>query len=87
MKRFGIDRVSIDSYVWEVQKALIRYGLSVDESEIAVYPLQWYVCTGRASVAFLHKMVETKPFLVARRLRNGGSHDEMLDRVRKLIAA
>lgn len=87
MKHFGIDRVSIDAYIWEVQKTLIRYGFSVDESEIAVYPLRWYVCTGRASVAFLHALVDTKPFLVARRLKDGGSHDEMLDRVRKLIAA
>lgn len=87
MKHFGIDYLSIDAYIWEVQKALMRYGFSVDGSEVASYPLRWYVCTGRASVAFLHALVDTKPFLVARRLKDGGSHDEMPNRVRKLIAA
>lgn len=59
------------------------YG--VDQAYRDMYPLTWYITTGRASVAFLRALNSTKPFLVARRLHQGGSYDEAVLRIKKLL--
>lgn len=59
-----------------------KYGIDVTEREM--YPLQWYISTGRASSIFLNSLYKAKPFMIGRILHNGGdcgSHDDAVHRV------
>ena len=79
-----VDRVSTDVALWDIERYLMqKYGTDAAQSDMA--PLRWYVETGRASVDFIRKLMIAKPFMVARKLHEGGSYDEALDRVKKLI--
>ena len=57
-----------------------RYG--VDAAYRLISPLEWYVNTGRASVEFLHRFYDAKPFVVARVLCAGGSDQEIVDHLK-----
>ena len=73
-----------DSYIWAVKLYLMkRYGC--DQAEKDVYPLAWYVNTGRASNSFLHNLSDAKPYMIARKLHLGGSIQEAIDRVIQYI--
>ena len=77
-----ISKSKIDNFLWEVEKVLMnRYG--VDAAQRDMSTLYWY--TGRACVEFLHLLVKAKPFMVARRLHNGGSDEEIIKRIKALI--
>ena len=67
----------IESCIWEIQLYLMNhYGCTAADREIA--PLKWYVNTGRASLQFLHKLIDAKPFVIARILHKGGSDDSII---------
>lgn len=75
-----------DIYLWEVEKYLMRkYGC--DEAERTIYPLRWYVYTGRASGDFLQRLRAAKPFMIARRLYNADdkSHDGVIRSVKAYL--
>ena len=73
-----------DNYIWSVKLYLMKkYGCSQAERDI--YPLSWYIGTGRASMNFLHKLASAKPFMIARKLHEGGSHDDAIKRVMQYI--
>ena len=48
-------------------------------------PLTWYIYSGRASTEFLRLLLDTKPYLIARRLKKGGTYDEVLKRIFRLL--
>lgn len=74
----------IDNALWNIQLYLMtRYG--VDESVRLMSPLRWWVDTGRASTAFLHGLVDAKPFVIGRLLVKGGSDQEIISRIRAKI--
>ena len=74
----------IDFYLWSVQREIVhRHGC--DAAERAMYPLAWYVYTGRGSATFLSLLLSARPVLIARDLMSGGSDDEIIDRVCKRI--
>lgn len=56
-----------------------------DQANRDIAPLMWYIDTGRASTEFLRKLLDTKPYLVARRLRKGGTYDEVVNRIFSLL--
>lgn len=58
---------------------LEKYG--PDQAERDIYPLAWYINSGRANAAFINKLDEVKPFMIARRLHKGGSVEQQIDRV------
>lgn len=73
-----------ETYIWAVESYLrSRYG--TDATERMIDPLTWYVNTGRASATFLINLAQTKPFVIGRILAKGGSHDEVIQRIRKRI--
>ena len=75
-----ISATTIDTMLWAIRGEIqSRHG--VDASYRMAAPLTWYVNSGRASTAFLHKLYEARPVLVARDLAKGGSYDEALARV------
>ena len=75
---------TIDDKLWEVQKYMMhKYGCDTAAREIA--PLRWYIETSRASVIFLHALLEAKSFMIARKLHEGGSYDETIERIREYM--
>lgn len=79
-----VNKNSIDDYIWKIQKILMeKYGTMAADREIA--PLVWYIETGRASTPFLRKLIDAKPFMIARKLHMGGSDAEIIDRVKAYI--
>lgn len=84
MKTYSLSATGIIDYVYDVKTSLERqYGSRA--AEVEVDPLVFYINTGRASCEFLRRLLETKPFLVARRLHKGGSIVEAMQRVFCLI--
>lgn len=74
----------IDNGLWTIQKYLMeRYG--VDASYREIDPLRWYVDTGRASADFIKRVFNAKSFMIARKLHEGGSYDEVIQRIKDYI--
>lgn len=89
MKRFSIDTLTIDEYVWNVRNIIVKHGYGIDQSYNVSYPLTYYINTGRASAQFLHDMQHVKPFVMARILANGyesGTVDECIAAIKKKVA-
>ena len=79
-----ISATKIDDYIWNVKKCLMKkYGTMAADRDIS--PLLWYINTGRAPITFLKTLIDTKPFMIARRLHAGGSDAEIIDRIKKYI--
>ena len=69
MERNSISHLVIDKYLWDVQgKIMKKHGYSFDQSYNVLYPLSYYINTGRASAEFLHNVQFVKPFVMARLL-------------------
>lgn len=80
----SISYVSVDECLWQIKARLMgKYGCDQADNDIA--PLSWYVSTGRASCEFLRLLVSAKPFMVARKLHDGGTYSEALDRIKQYI--
>lgn len=77
--------LKIEDHIWKVYRYLSRkYGTK--RADIDIYPLTWYIHTGRASTAYLKAFLTVKPYMVGRKLHNGGgSHDDALARVNEYI--
>ena len=79
-----ISNTLVNGYMWKIQKYLMqKYGATEAERDIS--PLQWYINTGRASADFLLKLVNTKSYLIAKILHNGGSDSEIIKRIKNYI--
>jgi hypothetical protein len=68
-----------------VLEAQLRKRYGIDQAERDLAPLAWYINTGRASTDFIKLLSQAKPFMVARRLHDGGSYDEVIRRVKRYI--
>lgn len=79
-----MNKTMIDTCLWSIQRELMhRYGC--DQAERDMWPLWWWINTGRASTPFLRALVNARPVLVARDLHKGGSYDEVVQRVERRI--
>lgn len=79
-----MSRTKIDNGLWTIKRYMMqRYGCDVADREM--YPLEWYVHTGRASTDFLNRLLSAKPFMIARRLHKGGSDDEIISRIKDFL--
>lgn len=75
---------SIDTCLWHIQREIMQRN-GCDFADRAMSPLRYYINTGRASTAFLRKLINARPVLVARDLSKGGSDIEIINRVCKRI--
>lgn len=83
-QEISVNATSIETFLWDVQRELMdRYGVDTANREIT--PLRWYIDTGRASTPCIKKMMEAKPFMLARKLHQGGSDAEIINRILKYI--
>lgn len=86
MKTYTISAYSIDEYLWDVRKSMWK-KLTMNETSVAIDPLKYYVETGRASVSFLHKLIQVKPYVMARYLIKiqDNSVDTIIELIKKKI--
>jgi len=84
MKNYTISSTGIDSYLYDVRRSA-RKSLGIDEGDRAMYPLTYYINTGRASTGFLHKLFAVSPTRIARVLTGTGSDAEIMERVKRTI--
>lgn len=74
----------LDDFMWQVELYLMkRYG--VDEAKRTMYPLIWYIHTGRASTQFLKALISSKPYMIGRMLHQEGSIDETVNRIKAYL--
>lgn len=84
MAEISVNRTSIETCLWHIERHLIdNYGTTVAAEDMA--PLNWYIYSGRAPTDFIRRLMYAKPFMVARKLHMGGSHQEVVDRIKKYI--
>lgn len=84
IKPIAINRVSIETGLWAIQRYIMqRHG--VDQSSQDIAPLAWYIETGRANVEFIRAVLTAKPFMIGRKLHEGGTYDEVIQRVKDYI--
>ena len=84
LKPISINRTSIETGLWAIQRYLMqRYG--VDQSSQDIAPLEWYIYTDRASIDFTRAVLTAKPFMIGRKLHEGGSYDEVIERVKAYL--
>lgn len=85
----GVSSLNTEEYLWKVQKNIIdKHKYSYDQSCNVLYPLSYYVNTGRASGTFLRRMSLVKPFVMARILVKGyssGSVDDCIKIIKKKV--
>jgi len=79
-------------YFNEIEFALVtrlwKRGLSANEAENAVYPLSWYVSTGRIPTEALKKIIDANSrqlTTISKRLMAGKSHDETIKHVMEYV--
>lgn len=89
MERNNISHIAIDKYLWDVQDRIMKkHGYSFDQSYNVLYPLSYYINTGRASAEFLHNVQFVKPFVMARLLVKKYEHgtvDECIAAFKKKV--
>ena len=89
MERNSISHLVIDKYLWDVQDGIMKkHGYSFDQSYNVLYPLSYYINTGRASAEFLHNVQFVKPFVMARFLVKKYEHgtvDECIAAFKKKV--
>ena len=89
MERNSISHLVIDKYLWDVQNRIMKkHGYSFDQSYNVLYPLSYYINTGRASAEFLHNVQFVKPFVMARLLVKKYEHgtvDECIAAFKKKV--
>lgn len=82
----SISPENVENAMWRIQMDLMRrHGLSFDRAAQLMGPLHWWVHTGRASTDFLHGLIVAKPFVISRRLIAGGSDEEIIKQIKKVI--
>lgn len=84
LKPIAINRTSIECGLWHIQRYLMeKYG--VDQSYQDIAPLSWYIGTDRAPVDFIRAVLNAKPFMIGRKLHEGGTYDEAIQRVKDYL--
>jgi hypothetical protein len=78
----GID--TVDNKLYEIRHYLLKkHGWT--EADNAMYALEWYIYTGRATQEFKEKLFAKKPYVIGRMLIAGGSVDEIISRIKNRI--
>ena len=82
---------NMENYCHEVARQIRAHAIkegryvSIDRSFNMIYPLWHYIFSARASTEFMRALLSTKPFMIARRICAGGSDDEIMERIKKLV--
>jgi hypothetical protein len=82
--KYSISSTGIDNYLYDVTHYLMEHH-GIDTAYRMASPLQYYLNTGRGSTQFLHKLLETKPYIIARILAKGGADSDIMDAIKRRI--
>lgn len=83
----GISAAQIDNALYDIRKKLFK-TTPVDECDRLMSPLNWYVNTGRAPLAFVEALcyaTNTQKTTIAKKLAQGGSDMEVVERIKKYL--
>jgi hypothetical protein len=79
-----ISSTMVDDFLYRTESYLTQHhGSSI--AYLDIDPLRWYIRTGRASTQFLGLLLQKKPYMIARKLHEGGSTDEAVQRIKDYI--
>lgn len=85
-KTVSVSYWAVDSGLYQITLAMMRtQGVSLDDANMLMSPLYWYWGTGRASCDFLRKLLTAKPYMIARKVYQGGTNEEVIKRVKEYI--
>lgn len=80
----SVSRTAIETGLWHIERYLMdKYGLR--QAQVDMAPLKWYIGTDRAPLDFVRLVLGAKPFMVARKLHEGGSYDEAIKRLKRYL--
>ena len=84
--KYNISYTGMDAYLWDCRKYMWR-KVGMDETENLIYPLQWWIDTGRASSRGLNLLIAKKPYVIGRFLIScsGYTVDETVRLVKRYI--
>ena len=82
-KTIHVSKTLIDDMYLQIERYLWRYG--VDQASRDLAPLHWYIDTGRASNDFIRACAMAKPFMIGRKLHQGGSYQEVVQRIKDYL--
>ncbi len=79
----------INETEFKIIEKLIRNGLTMDEAERTVYPLSWYISTGRCPTESYMKIIHATSrqlTTIAKRLMIPGSHNDSISRIMEYVS-
>ena len=83
--KYEFNQYGIDQYITAVNDSAWRMLNKADRSWTfgtePVYPLNWYISSGRASTPFIKGLLTIRPDCIARILIKGGSDQEIVARI------
>jgi len=89
MNKYPFDCYGIDKYIYAVNDSAWKILNKEDRQWFfgtePVYPLNWYISSGRASSMFIRKLITVRPDVIARILVKGGSDQEAVANIKKRI--
>ena len=80
----AISKNAIDNYLWRDEYYLMR-KCGVQLAQFYMYPLNWYIKSGRASTPFIRAMMRKKPYLIGKALARSGSIEEIIKGLKEYL--
>lgn len=85
MTKYTFSESGIRFYLEDVFWSAWRMCGSECKARSTTNAISWYINTGRAPTPFIREMLKHRPSTIARRCLVGGSDDEIIARVKKLV--
>ena len=85
-QKYGWTYAGLEYYIHDTWKYLATRN-GVDNADEMIAPLEWWIKTGRASLAECKALIEKKPYIIGRILAENptGNYDDILAGVKKKI--
>lgn len=87
MEKYPFSESGIRFYLEDVFWSAWKLCGSECKARSCTNAITWYINTGRAPTAFIRAMMRRRPSTIARRCLIGGSDQEIIDRIKKLVGA
>ena len=85
MEKYPFSESGIRIFLEDVFRSAWKLCGSESKARSATNAISWYINTGRAPTAFIRAMMRRRPSTIAKRCLIGGSDQEIINRVKKLV--
>ena len=85
MKKYILSSNGIGNYLADLYMAAWKISGNENIARSNTQSIIRYVTTGRASTDFVKAMLQHRPSTIAKRCLIGGSDQEIIDRIKKLV--